>query len=227
MTVNPQNDQVQSNDQPKVSDKELNFRKQEEVFKRQIEQERLARQQLEERLAQVEREKQQSSQRSEPDDDDLNDEPYVDKRSLSKRLNKFEQQLETKIDQKAEAKARKLMEEERKSSWLRNNPDFYDIMQHAQTLAEKHPDVAESILEMPESFARQQLVYKQIKALNLHKKEEPRSSVQDRIEQNRRSPYYQPSGIGTAPYASQGDYSPSGQKNAYDKMKELQKKLRI
>lgn len=227
MTVNPQNDQVQSNDQPKVSDKELNFRKQEEVFKRQIEQERLARQQLEERLAQVEREKQQSSQRSEPDDDDLNDEPYVDKRSLSKRLNKFEQQLETKIDQKAEAKARKLMEEERKSSWLRNNPDFYDIMQHAQTLAEKHPDVAESILEMPESFARQQLVYKQIKALNLHKKDAPGPSIQDKIEQNRRSPYYQPSGIGTAPYASQGDYSPSGQKNAYDKMKELQKKLRI
>lgn len=227
MTVNPQNDQVQSNEQPKLNEKEINFRKQEELFKRQIEQERLARQQLEERLAQVEREKQQTYKAADSDDDDQDDEPYVDKRKLAKKLTKFEQKLEEKIDQKASAKARELFEAERKNSWLKSNPDFYDVMQHAQSLAERHPDVAESILEMPESFARQQLVYKNIKALGLHKKEEPRPSIQDKIEQNRRSPYYQPSGMGTAPYASQGDFSPVGQKNAYDKMKELQKKLRI
>lgn len=226
MTVNPQNDQAQT-EQTRPSDKEINFRKQEEMFKRQLEQANLARQQAEERAAQLEREKQQSHTSASDDDDDQDDEPYVDKRKLAKKLSKFEQQIEQKIDRKAEEKARSLLEAERKNSWLKSNPDFYDVMQHAQSLAERHPDVAESILEMPESFARQQLVYKQIKALNLHKKEEPKQSIQDKIEQNRRSPYYSPSGVATAPYSTNGDFSESGQKNAYAKMKELQKKLRI
>lgn len=227
MTVNAQNDQAQNTEQQKPSDKELNFRKQEEMFKRQLEQANLARQQAEERAAQLEKERLQNHASGADDDDDQDDEPYVDKRKLAKKLSKFEQQLEQKIDRKAEEKARSLFDQERKNSWLKNNPDFYDVMQHAQTLAEKHPDVAESILEMPETFARQQLVYKQIKALNLHKKEEPKQSIQDTIERNRRSPYYQSSGVGTAPYQSTGDFSESGQKNAYAKMKELQKKLRI
>jgi hypothetical protein len=78
---------------------------------------------------------------------------------------------------------------------------------------------------MPEGFERQKLVYKNIKALGIHKKDEPKPSIQDKVDQNRRTPYYQPTGVGTAPYANAADFSQSGQSAAYKKMKELQKRL--
>ena len=118
-------------------------------------------------------------------------------------------------------------EELKQEMWLENNPDFYDVLQHAEKLAQKDPDLAESILEMPEGFERQKLVYKNIKALGLHRPEEKAPSIQDKIDSNRKSPYYQPSGIGTAPYSNAGDYSPAGQKQAYEKMKQLRNQLRI
>jgi hypothetical protein len=80
---------------------------------------------------------------------------------------------------------------------------------------------------MPEGFERQKLVYKNIKALGLHKPEEKAPSIQDKVDANRRSPYYQPSGVGSAPYAPVGDFSANGQKAAYEKMQELKSKLRI
>jgi hypothetical protein len=71
------------------------------------------------------------------------------------------------------------------------------------------------------------LVYKSVKALGLDKPAQKQSTIQEKVDANRKSPYYQPSGVGTAPYNSQSDFSASGQKNAYDKMKELQSRLRI
>ena len=90
-----------------------------------------------------------------------------------------------------------------------------------------NPELAESILEMPEGFERQKLVYKNIKALGLHKPAEKQASIQDKIDANRRSPYYQPTGVSAGPYAGTGDFSKSGQKNAYDKMQQLKAQLRI
>ena len=110
---------------------------------------------------------------------------------------------------------------------MKQNPDFYDVMQHAQAFADKDPELAETILSMPEGFERQKLVYKNIKALGMHKKEEPKATIQDKIEANRRSPYYQPSGMASPGYSSGGDYSEAGKKNAFDKMQELKKRLRI
>ncbi len=96
-----------------------------------------------------------------------------------------------------------------------------------QKLIEKDPDLAEAIVEMPDTFARQKLVYQAIKSIGLDRKEEPKQSIQKTIEANRQSAYYQPSGVGTAPYAAAGDYSPAGQKNAYAKLQELKSKMRI
>jgi hypothetical protein len=79
---------------------------------------------------------------------------------------------------------------------------------------------------MPDTFERQKLVYKNIKAFGLDRPEAKQPSIQEKIDSNKRSPYYQPSGVGSAPYASAGDFSASGQKQAYDKMKELQNRLR-
>lgn len=206
---------------PQPTDKEINFGK----LRHQLEQERQARIQAEEKAAQLEKEKQTYQKPVHLDDDDDDDEPYVDKKRLKKQLSSFEKNIDEKIERKAEEKARAMLEAEKKENWLRQNADFYEIMQHADAFAAKDPELADTILSMPNTFERQKLVYKTIKAMGVHKKEEPKPSIQETIDRNRRSPYYQPSQMGTAPYAGGGDFSSVGQKNAYSKMQELKKRL--
>lgn len=210
-----------SNDKP--SDKELNFRKQEESFKRQIDQERQEKQALMQELEKVRR----GSQEARPDDDDDDDEPYIDRKKLRKETAKMKQETLKESQSYVQQEVSKALAEERKTMWLKSNPDFYEIMNHAQKFAESDPELAETILAMPEGFERQKLVYKNIKALGIHKPPEAKASIQEQVDKNRKSPYYTPSGVGSAPYAAASDYSPGGQKSAYDKMKELQARLRI
>lgn len=217
MTAPSQENQVQDQ---KPSDKELNFRKLEEKYQRELAQERAARQEAE-RIAQ---EKSKVVHHDEEEDDD---EPYVDKRKLKKTLDKFGQQTKQETQTEIQKAVQVALHEERKQNWVKSNPDFYDVLQYAEKLALKDPDLAESILEMPEGFERQKLVYKNIKALGLHRPEEKAPSIQQKIDANRKSPYYQPSGVGTAPYSNAGDYSQGGQKQAYEKMQQLKAQLRI
>jgi hypothetical protein len=218
MTAPTQENQVQT-PETKQNDKELNFRALEAKYQKQLEQERQAR-------LEAERKAQEFSQKQNNQEED-DDEPYVDHKKLNRTLSSFEKKLEEKIDRKAEEKARSMIDQNKRDSWLKNNPDFYDVLQHADKFAQKDPELAESILEMPEGFERQKLVYKSIKSLGLHKPEEKQPSIQEKIDANRRSPYYQPSGVGAAPYASMGDFSSQGQKQAYEKMLELKARLRI
>jgi len=223
MTVPGQDGQEKTSvDSKAQSDKELNFRALEAKYRRELEAERAARQEAE-RMAQEATSRKQQPQ----DEEDDESEPYVDHKRLNKKLSSFEKRMEEKIDKRAEEKARTLVGQERKDSWLRNNPDFHEVLQHAEKFAQYDPELAESILEMPNTFERQKLVYKNIKALGLHKPEQKAPSIQEKIDANRRSPYYQPSGVGTAPYATAGDFSSSGQKQAYEKMQQLKKTLRI
>lgn len=210
---------------------ESNLSKQRKMYERQLEQERIARQQAEEKAASLERAAQERSRGNSSDDDDdkEDDEPYVDRRKLNKELHKFQSKIEQTIDQKAEAKAAQMIEVERKHSYLRENSDFDQIMNPdtIEKFAAKHPRLAENILRMPDGFERQKLVYENIKALGIDKPEQKSSAIQDKIDANRRSPFYQPTGVGAAPYAAAGDFSPAGQKSAYEKMKELKERLRI
>lgn len=223
MTAPQDNQQPQT--ESKANDKEYNFR----ALEAKMLQERSARLEAEKRAADAERINQErQSQRDQSEDDDENDrDPYVDHKRLNKTLSSFEKRMEAKIDQKAEEKARTMMHDNKKTEWLKRNPDFYDVLQHAEKFAQEAPDLAETILEMPEGFERQKLVYSTIKKMGLDKPALKQQSIQEKVDANRRSPYYQPSGVGAAPYASVGDYSPAGQKNAYDKMQELKNKLRI
>lgn len=218
MTTPTQESQVQEN---KPNDKELNFRALESKYQRELEKERAARQEAE-RVAQ-----EAMSKRVESVEEEDDSEPYVDHKRLTKTLSSFEKKLEEKIDKKAEQIAERKAQEKDREYWLKNNPDFYEVLQNADKFAQKDPELAESILEMPDTFARQKLVYKNIKALGLHKPEVKGPSIQEKIDANRKSPYYQPSGVGTAPYQSVGDFSAGGQKQAYDKMQELKNRLRI
>lgn len=218
MTTPESVNQVQEN---KPSDKELNFRQLEAKYERQLAQERAARVEAE-RIAQEARRPSDNG-----DDDEDASEPYVDHKRLNKKLAKFGEQTKHQTQTDINNAVHNALKEERKQNWIKQNPDFYEVLQHADKFADKDPELAETILEMPEGFERQKLVYKNIKALGIHKPEVKGPSIQDKIDANRRSPYYQPSGVGSAPYASAGDFSPSGQKNAYDKMQELKNKLRL
>ncbi len=220
----PQENQVQNtNETPKQSDKELNFRALEAKYQRQLEAERAARLEAEKKAQEFEQRKQQNS-----DEDDDDNEPYVDKRKLNKTLNKFGQNTQTEIQKAMELAKQKAKEELKQELWLEQNPDFYDVLQHAEKFAQKAPRLAETILRMPEGFERQKLVYENIKTLGVDKPEQKVSSIQEKIDANKRSPYYQPSGVGSAPYgAGMGDFSAAGQKNAYAKLQELKSKLRI
>ncbi len=221
MTVPVQEQQNQA-EQQKLTDKELNFRNLEAKYQRQLEQERAARLDLE---RQIQESRSKPALQSVDDDDD--DEPYIDKKKLAKKLNQFGEQTKKQTQQEIHSAVQMALQEERKNTWLKSNPDFYDVLQNAEKFAMRDPELAETILSMPEGFDRQKLVYKNIKALGLHKPEEKKQSIQEKVDANKRSPYYQPSGVGAAPYASVGDFSPTGQKQAYEQMQKLKAQLRI
>jgi hypothetical protein len=213
----PQESQAQ---EQKPSDKELNFRALQAKYERQ----------LQESNAEKERYKQELEQKARlpyKDNDDEDDEPYVAQKKLDKRLAQFGQNTQSEIQKAMEVAKHAAKQELRQEMWLESNSDFYDVLQHAEKFAQKAPQLAESILKMPEGFERQKLVYQNIKTLGIDKPEQKQATIQDKIDANKRSPYYQPSGVGAAPYAQVGDYSEGGQKQAYEKMQQLKKQLRI
>jgi hypothetical protein len=224
----PVQDQQQQTTPP-PSDKELNFRKQEEMFQRKLEQERQARQAAEEKLEKLAQERFKPP-KSDEDEEDYGDEPYVDHKRLKRELGRVAKKTIDETDTRIQNAVQNALAEERQKMWLKQNPDFYEVMNHAQAFAERDPELAESILEMPKGFEREKLVYKNIKALGLHKKPEDQPKIQDKIEQNRRSPYYQPSGASGPGYGIVNggkDISPLEGQNAYKKMQELKARLRI
>lgn len=216
MTVPTQENQAQ--DQA-LSNKELNFRALEQKYQQQLQVERAERERLQAEL----------SQRQQPavTDDEDDSEPYVDHKRLRKEQAKFGQQIKQETQTEINKAVQMALKQEREQNWLKNNSDFNDVMQHAERFAQLDPELAETILEMPAGFERQKLVYKNIKALGLHKPQAKEPSIQDKIDANRRSPYYQPSGVGASPYSSGSDYSNTGQKQAYEKMQALKSSLRL
>ena len=211
--------QVAQTQETKSNDKELNFRALEAKYQRELERERAARIEAE-RIAQ-ERSQAQSNEEEE-DNSDL-----IDHKKLNKKLAKFGEQTKNQTQNEIKQAVQVALHEERKTNWMKQNSDFYDVLQHADKLMQKDPDLAESILEMPDTFERQKLVYKNIKALGLHRPEVKQPSIQEKVDANRRSPYYQPSGVGSAPYSTASDFSPAGQKEAHAKMQELKSRLRL
>lgn len=209
-------------EQPK-NDKEINFRLQEKAmqdkYERLLAQERSARAEAEKKV--------EESRRHVPNDEDDDSEPYVDHKKLKREQAKFGQEIKQQTQSDINTAVQAALRDERKQNWIKNNGDFYEVLQHAEKLAQHDPELADTILEMPESFERQKLVYKSVKALGLHKDAPKQPSIQEKVDANRRSPYYQPSGVGSSPYASQSDFSSGGQKQAYDKMKQLQAQLRL
>jgi hypothetical protein len=203
------------------NNREINFRKQEAMYLRQLDQQR----QETEKLRQENESLKKTPQHIQEEEDDS--EPYVDLKKLNKKLSANNQTTQSEIQKAMEIAKRTAKEELKQEMWLENNPDFYDVLQKADDFAQRAPKLAENILKMPDNFARQQLVYQTIKEMGIDKPAQKQSTIQDKIDANKRSPYYQPTGSNSAPYAAVGDFSPTGQKNAYEKMQQLKSTLRI
>ncbi len=163
-----------------------------------------------------------------PEDDD-SDEPYVDPKTLKRKLAHLESKIEGIVERKAEEKARSLIDEDKKTSYLKHTSDFDNVMSPdmLQKFAEKCPGMAEAILKMPDTFDRQKLVYEAIKNSGVDTPEKPKQTIQEKIAANRTGAYYQPSNMGSAPYSQQGDFSATGQKAAYTKLQELKSRMRL
>lgn len=206
---------------PKANDKELNFRALEAKFEKMINQERAEKEKIAKELEEIRRSKYQSEEEEDA-------EPYVDRRRLEKKFEKFGQSTKTEIQQAMEEAKRKAKEELKQEIWLENNPDFFEVMKtHGEKFYQKAPHLADTILKMPDNFERQQLVYHNIKTLGLDKPEQKQPSIQDKIDANRKSPYYQAPMMGTPPYASGGDFSEAGKKNAWEQVQKLKAGLRL
>src|SRR5208337_493164 len=189
MTDEVNNSQVQDQ---KGSDKELNFRALESKYERALAEERGRRLQAEQERQEIERLAQEAlTKREQDEDDDSDSEPYVSNKKLEKKLEKLTQnnQKQTHND----------IEKERQNAWLEQNPDFYQVLEHAEKLPSVSTELAKIILKMPDTFERQKLVYANVKALGLNKPQEKPPSIQEKVDSNRRSPYYQPTGIAAAP----------------------------
>lgn len=198
---------------------EINFSK----LRKKLEAEVQEKEQFKQRALELEKErddllKSKPSTLSHDDDDD--DEPYIDKRKLKKEFSRYEQEF----DKKVEHRVQKALEEERKSSYLKENGDFHDVLseENLQKFVESHPNLANAILKMPDGFERQKLVYENIKTLNVIKERSAKPSIQDTINANRRSPYYQGPSTATPPFGGQVD-----PKAAYQKMQDLKARMRL
>jgi hypothetical protein len=220
MAVEAQSAPVQ---EQKQNDKEYNFRALESKYQSKLENVLAEKERLNRELEELKQKAKPSN-----DDDDDDSEPYVDHKRLSKKLAKFEEKNSQKTQTQIQRAVQEAIINERKKAYIDRNPDFYQTIQdHAEKLMQKDPELAETILEMPEGFDRQKLVYKSIKAIGLDKPEQKATSIQETVDQKRRTPFYQPTNINAPPFAGGGDFSPSGQKSAYDKMKQLQQQLRL
>jgi hypothetical protein len=205
----------------KSNDKEFNFRQLEQKYRNEIDRERQYRSELEQKIDHLIK-----KTTSENEEEDAS-EPYVDHRRLEKKLAKFGQMTQTDIQKAMEAVKHDTKEELKKEMWIENNPDFIEVLQHADKFAEANPLLADTILKMPDNFERKKLVYANIKAMNLHQPAKKEPSIQEKIDSNRKNVFYSPSGIANAPFAPQGDFSPEGKKNAYKKMQEAKERLRL
>lgn len=163
------------------------------------------------------------------DEDEDDDEPYVNRKGLKRVLSKLDQSIESKIDERAQAIAKRILEEERQKNFVfqlkSEYRDFNDVVTSntLEKLQEVNPRMAAIIERMPDGYEKGQMIYETIKTMGLHKK--PEASVKEKVEQNMRNPYYHPSTAGQGTVAM-GDFTEAGKKAAYEKVEQLKKQRR-
>lgn len=224
-------DQAPANPEPeaKVDNKEFNFRRLEQSrddeMRKRIEAEK-EREYLKRELEQIKT----MLQPKEVDPLESID-PY-DPKSVQAGISKTLEIERKKILKEAEEVVKQNLErkykEDRVNSLRYEHGDYDSVMneENIARLGDLQPELVESLLEVQDEYKRRKLAYQAIKKHVVAKKEEPRQSIKDKVEENKANPYYLPASHGIPPTkAIDFDIqSKEARKEAYEKLKAAQRR---
>jgi len=210
------------------SDKEINFRRLEAAR----EAEREARIRAEMQMESMRSELSQIKEALQPKESDPLDgvEDFVDPERLRAKLDKVSANLKKEAKEIARQTIREEREQEEKRNYLSRLKsqfsDYDEVMNEANivNLESVDPVFLETVLEVPDEYARRLKTYKKLKTLQQAPREDSKSSIKDKVEENSRNPYYIPPSTAT-PAAVDFDISSKASRvQAYEKLKAAQRK---
>lgn len=210
------------------SDKELNFRRLEAAR----ESEREARIRAEMQAEAMRNELNEIKQMLQPKEADPLDgvEDYVDPARLRAKLEKVSANLKKEAKEIAQQTIREERELEEKRNFLHRlkgqYSDYDQVMNEANiaNLESVDPVFIETVLEIPDEYARRLKTYKKLKSLQqIAPKKEDVPSIKDKVEENARNPFYIAPSMATPSGVDFDIKSKVSREQAYAKLKAAQK----
>lgn len=212
------------------SDKESNFRRLEAA--REVDRERALRAELENQMLKREMENIKTMltpAEKDPLDDvqDMSDPDQVRKAfktALARNESRFKKEAEEVADRKIEQKFKEREDANFLGRLKSQYTDYDSVMNDAslEKLSKTNPEFLEAAMQIPDDYARRKLVYAHLKT-NKPVAEE-RQSIKEIVDENKRNPFFIPSGSG-APSAVDYDLkSPKARDEAYAKLKAAQRR---
>ncbi len=214
-----------------LGDKELNFRRLEAAR----EAEREARIRAEMQAEAMRNELQEIKQMLQPKEIDPLDgaEDYVDPTRLRAKLEKVSAHLKKEAKEIAKQTIREERELDEKRNYMQRLKsqfaDYDQVMNESNiaSLETADPLFLETVLEVPDEYARRLKTYKRLKNLQQPApKVEEKASIKERVEENAKNPYYITPSMAT-PSTSAVDFdvrSKEARTQAYEKLKAAQRK---
>jgi hypothetical protein len=162
-------------------------------------------------------------------------EDYVDAQTIRAKFDKERKALREEASRLAKeaikeeklAEEKKKREEEQKNSTpkLRSQFNDYDEVMNEENilrLEQDNPTFLNAVLEIQDEYKRKYATYDYLKKAGYVAPKEP--SIKEKVEENRRNPYYFEPGSGT-PIAVDFDVkSPQARQQAYEKLKQAQRR---
>jgi len=225
-TANPE--QVKSSEEV-LSNKELNFRRLEAAR----EAERDARIRAEMQAEAMRNELQEIKQMLQPKETDpLDDaEDYVDPARLRAKLEKERAHLKKEAKEIAKQTIREEREQEEKRNYLQRLksqfPDYDQVMNENSiaSLERIDPVFLETVLEVPDDYARRLKTYKKLKSLQqVAPRADEKSAIKDKVEENAKNPFYIPPSSATPAAVDFDIQSKVARDQAYLKLKAAQRR---
>lgn len=213
----------------KESSKEFNFRR----LETEREKEREARiraemeaQMLKQQIAQIE-------QRLAPKENDpldhISDDDVLDKKTFVQKLEKEKERLRKEAEKIVDEKLEQKFKQKEASSYeqrLRQEFNDFDKVLNQDSivkLQESNPEFLQSLMYVQDDYERRKLAYQFLK--KNQPKQEEKSSIKEKVEQNQRNPYMIPYESGATPSAIDFDIkSKAARDAAYARLKSAQKR---
>jgi len=152
---------------------------------------------------------------------------YVDPVSLKAVLSQERQRLKKEAEEIADKKLREWKEQEYKQNHMQRlkseYPDFGNVMteENVVKFEQSYPEFVQSLLHIQDDYERKKLAYNFFKRNT--PKEETKSSIKEKVEENAKNPYHIPSGSGIPAAVEYDLKSKSAREAAYAKLKAAQK----